>query len=196
MYQDGIPGILEFVCNSLELISNDGIFTSVHVSAHLSLLASWGMVDDVARALAESLDSILDDSMEISLLSPCFEPTTKTRKSRSERGKAKRQSAKSKFTLSMSPKFACSIINDMLCACTDSSLKLREKLFGSAKAVEAIEEALRKAMNFIGKALNNQTVRAPALVDFIDCESLQLPIFFVYFRRSCNHLTMLKSTPF
>ena len=178
VYQGCIPGILDFVCNSLESISNDGTITSVHVSAHLSLLASWGMVDDVARVLAESLDSILDDSMEISLLSPCFESNTKTRKSRSERGKAKRQSSNSKFTLSMAPKFACSIINDMLCAYTDSSLKLREKVFGSAKAVESIEGALRKAMNFIGKALNNQTVRAPALVDFIDFENLQIPTFF------------------
>jgi hypothetical protein len=145
--------------------------------------------------LADSVESIVDDSMELSLLSPCIETNPKTRKSRSGRAKAKRRSADNKFVLTnMPPKFACGIINDMMCACSDESLKLREKLFESTKAIEFIEGALHKSMNFIGKALDNQTVRASMLRLLTSLMSA----FYLSFssRLLYNLLKILKSTLF
>lgn len=156
--KDSVPGIAEFVSHSLEAIANDGNIASIHVSGHLALLAEWGMINDIARELADSLESTLDDTMELSLLSPCLESTKRIKRNRSRSSKGRK--SVSKWSLSgFPPKFACSVLNDILRGSSDSCLSLRQKLFASAKATETIHNSLSRAMKFIGTALDNQPVR-------------------------------------
>ncbi len=168
--KDNVNGIADYVSDSLEAIANDGTIASAHVSAHLSLIATWGMVEDIAKGLADSLESSMDNSVEMRLLSPSLESTNTRRKSRSRMSKG--CSSKIKSILSAFPsKFSCSVLNDILRGSSASSLMLREKLFASTKATQIIENALLSAMDFIGRALDNQPVRSSL---FPDCVGLSI----------------------
>ena len=156
--KENMPRVAEFVADSLDAITNDGSISSINVASHLSLLATWGMIDDVASALASSVTSYLEDEMALTLLSP-LGSSTGGRKTRRSSSKTKRKKAKGQFKLpDFPPKFAINVLDDMLRGSSASCESLRKSFFASSKACETIGAALQKVMNFAERALDNQMV--------------------------------------
>jgi condensin-2 complex subunit G2 len=178
MPKDTMTGISEFVVDSLEAIANDGSIPSIHVSTHLSLLANWGMIEEIATSLAASVVSAIDAAMGMRLLSPCSTSISRSRKSR---GKGRQDKNKLKLP-DFSPKFASNAIDDMLSGSSASALALREHLFASSKASQTIEEALIKAMDFTERVLDSQSV-SNCFVHLLGyCQRIVLTLLFAWRR--------------
>jgi hypothetical protein len=151
-----IPGVADFITDSLDALARDENISPSCALPHLSLLASWGLADDIASAIALSFESAMSDRLSFTLLSPS------TRSGTSGKGSSKRKKKDGQKSESWVPefsaRFAFEILHIILSGNDACAREIRGRLLVSDKAIDVLNSALFKALKFAERILSAQPV--------------------------------------
>lgn len=166
--QDAIDGIVSFISTSLSDLSNEMDGGCRHISSHFALLCVWGMTDEVASALATSIESAFGD--DISLMSPCFDDYEEGAR-RSRRSSTNHKKHGKVDVPSFPPKVAWSIVDSILKGSDPSSEAVRKAILANTSACSSIESALERGTIFAERLLVADGVSFRS-IQLVNCRQL------------------------
>jgi condensin-2 complex subunit G2 len=153
-----IPGVADFIADSLEGISSDENISPSYALSHLSLLARWGLEDEVASAIASSIELVVNDRLSLTLLSPNSQSGFTSDHSKPSNRKKKLGQASASLLPEFSAHFAFEILHLVLSGHDPCALYIRGKILVSDEATTAIDSVLLKALKFAERILSTQPV--------------------------------------
>ena len=124
--------------------------------AYVALLCLYGMTDDVASALASSIETAFGD--DVTYASPYFESDDSRQKKTRRSSRRSRENGKVLLP-AISPKIAWDIIEEMLRGSNPSSMSTREIVLSSPPACNSIEKALERGTALAERLLDTDSVR-------------------------------------
>lgn len=132
-----VKGLASHISKKLADLKSNIDDDTVHenITPHIALLCLWGMVEDVATSLSDSIQSAFGDSDERSLSLDDSAGNSNKRKSR--------RNAKVELVVPPLPaRVALEVLGDLLRGPDPSSVAAREAILSSAAACTAFENAL------------------------------------------------------
>jgi len=153
-----IPGVEDFIADSLRGISSDETISPSYALSHLALLARWGLEVDIASAIASSIEMVVKDGLNLTLLSPTTHHGSNSDKLKPDYRKKKFGQKSAALLPDFSARFALGILHVVLSGNDSCALYIRGKILASNKARTVIDAVLLKALQFAERILSNHPV--------------------------------------
>ena len=155
--------IISFISSSLDTIPKSCKLSTQFISSHLSFLCAWGMTEDVALALARSIEKAFGRD-RLSLLSPDFAMEGDRKRSR----RSSVDKDKRKVTIpTYDPLILRPIVDGILTGSSPSTKELRAFIIDSPEAMKVIETALSDGPIFAERLLVADSVSRTIFLSII-----------------------------
>eukprot|EP00980_Cylindrotheca_fusiformis_P016523 scaffold4949_cov134-Cylindrotheca_fusiformis.AAC.2 len=142
--QDTVQGIVDLITTSMSSFTDEN--RPLHfILSHFVPLCVWGMNDNVAHALAKSIESAYEN--EISFLSPSALSLDKSISNHHGSGKKAHDDGAVELPM-LSPDVALAVVNRIIRGGDSSSAFLREQILSSERASSAVRSALNQGIVF------------------------------------------------
>ena len=152
------PGVEDFIADSLRGIAGDDNCSPSYALSQLALLARWGLEDDIASAIASSIEMVVKDGLNLTLLSPTSHHGSNSDHLKSDNRKKKFGQKSAALLPEFSARFAFEILHVVLSGNDSCALYIRGKILASNEARTVIDAVLLKALQFAERILSTQPV--------------------------------------
>ena len=155
-----LNGLLSHISSSLYFLSEGASSSFEHISPHLALLCLWGMTDEVAKALAVSIESSLGD--DVCLMSLCLDEAAirRNRRISEEPGDVQEKVDIPTFP----PNTVWKIIDSILRGSDISNATVRDSILTSDSACNFLEVALERGILLAERLLVADSVSCSIIV--------------------------------